>query len=120
MKEEHDAGAGPAEAVALGLDRTGGIVSAAAVCLALAIGALVLSRLVFVKELGLGVAFAVIVDATVVRAVLVPALMKLLGRACWWSPAPVRPAQRPVSLPGLPGQPLVPAVVLNTDLPVAK
>jgi uncharacterized membrane protein YdfJ with MMPL/SSD domain len=120
MKEEHDAGAGPTEAVALGLDRTGGIVSAAAVCLALAIGALVLSRLVFVKELGLGVAFAVIVDATVVRAVLVPALMKLLGRACWWSPAPVRPAQRPVSLPGLPGQPLVPAVVLNTDLPVAK
>ena len=57
----------------LGLDRTGGIVSAAAVCLALAMGALVLSRLVFVKELGLGVAFAVILDATLVRAVLVPA-----------------------------------------------
>ncbi len=59
MKEEHDAGATPDEAVARGLDRTGGIVSAAAVCLALAMGALVLSRLVFVKELGLGVAFAV-------------------------------------------------------------
>ena len=73
MKEEHDAGATPDEAVALGLDRTGGIVTAAALCLALAMGALVLSRLVFVKELGLGVAFAVLLDATVVRAVLVPA-----------------------------------------------
>ena len=74
MKEEHDAGATPDQAVALGLDRTGGIVSAAALCLALAMGALVLSRLVFVKELGLGVAFAVLLDATVVRAVLVPAV----------------------------------------------
>ena len=79
MKEEHDAGATPDQAVALGLDRTGGIVSAAALCLALAMGALVLSRLVFVKELGLGVAFAVLLDATLVRAVLVPATMKLLG-----------------------------------------
>jgi RND superfamily putative drug exporter len=120
MKEEHDAGAAPGDAVALGLDRTGGIVSAAAVCLALAIGALVLSRLVFVKELGLGVAFAVVLDATIVRAVLVPALMKLLGRACWWSPGWARRAQRPVSLAPLPMQPLVPGAVLSADLPVAK
>jgi hypothetical protein len=49
-------------------------------------GALVLSRLVFVKELGLGVAFAVLLDATVVRAILVPALMKFLGSAAWRSP----------------------------------
>jgi putative drug exporter of the RND superfamily len=86
MKEEHDDGATPDEAVAHGLERTGGIVSAAALCLALAMGALVLSRLVFVKELGLGVAFAVLLDATVVRAILVPALMKSLGSAAWWSP----------------------------------
>jgi uncharacterized membrane protein YdfJ with MMPL/SSD domain len=86
MKEEHDAGTSPDEAVARGLDRTGGIVSAAALCLAVAMGALVLSRLVFVKELGLGVAFAVLIDATLVRAVLVPALMKFLGAAAWWSP----------------------------------
>jgi RND superfamily putative drug exporter len=86
MKEEHDAGATPDEAVAHGLEHTGGIVSAAALCLALAMGALVLSRLVFVKELGLGVAFAVLLDATVVRAILVPALMKFLGSAAWWSP----------------------------------
>jgi uncharacterized membrane protein YdfJ with MMPL/SSD domain len=86
IKEEHDAGVSPGESVALGLDRTGGIVTAAACCLALAIGALMLSRLVFVKELGLGVAFAVIIDATIVRGVLVPAVMKLLGPRAWWSP----------------------------------
>ena len=99
MKEEHDAGATPYEAVALGLDRTGGIVSAAAVCLALAMGALVLSRLVFVKELGLGVAFAVLLDATVVRAVLVPAVMRLLGPVAWWSPWSTRQTERPVIAP---------------------
>jgi len=104
IKEEHDAGTDPARAVALGLDRTGGIVSAAALCLALALGALVLSHLVFVKELGLGVAFAVILDATVVRGILVPALMKLLGARAW-SPSvghagwrrPVAPAPVPLS-----------------------
>ena len=117
MKEEHDAGAAPAEAVALGLARTGAIVSAAACCLALAIGALVLSRLVFVKELGLGVAFAVILDATVVRAVLVPALMKLFGAASWWSPASLRRSRQPVLLPALPSRPLVPGAVLSADLP---
>ena len=91
IKEEHDAGASPDEAVALGLAHTGGIVTAAACCLALAMGALVLSRLVFVKEIGLGVAFAVILDATLVRAVLVPAVMKLLGPAAWWNPFSRRP-----------------------------
>jgi uncharacterized membrane protein YdfJ with MMPL/SSD domain len=109
MKEEHDAGATPHEAVALGLDRTGGIVSAAALCLALAMGALVLSRLVFVKELGLGVAFAVLLDATVVRAVLVPALMKLLGPAAWWSPWTSRPVQATIVIPGRTTTPLAPA-----------
>jgi uncharacterized membrane protein YdfJ with MMPL/SSD domain len=116
MKEEHDAGATPDQAVALGLDRTGGIVSAAAVCLALAMGALVLSRLVFVKELGLGVAFAVLLDATVVRAILVPAVMKLLGPVAWWSP---RQARRAVSVPVIPKAPLIPEAAL-ADLSATK
>jgi uncharacterized membrane protein YdfJ with MMPL/SSD domain len=120
MKEEHDAGATPDQAVALGLDRTGGIVSAAAVCLALAMGALVLSRLVFVKELGLGVAFAVLLDATVVRAILVPAAMKLLGPVAWWSPRSVRQVQRRVSIPAMPNTALVPGAVLNADLSATK
>ena len=109
MKEEHDAGASPDQAVALGLDRTGGIVSAAALCLALAMGALVLSRLVFVKELGLGVAFAVLLDATLVRAILVPATMKLLGRAAWWSPWAPHPTQVSLPTPALPRTPPAPA-----------
>ncbi len=120
MKEEHDAGATPYEAVALGLDRTGGIVTAAALCLALAMGALVLSRLVFVKELGLGVAFAVLLDATVVRAVLVPAVMRLLGPVAWWSPWSTRQVQRPGTAPAMPTTPLVPGAVLSAELPAVK
>jgi uncharacterized membrane protein YdfJ with MMPL/SSD domain len=120
MKEEHDAGATPREAVALGLDRTGGIVSAAALCLAVAMGALVLSRLVFVKELGLGVAFAVLLDATVVRAVLVPAVMGLLGPVAWWSPWSTRRIQRPVTVPTIPKKPLVPGAVVSAGLPAGK
>jgi uncharacterized membrane protein YdfJ with MMPL/SSD domain len=98
IKEEHEAGASSGDAVALGIERTGGIVTAAACCLALAVGALVLSRLVFVKELGLGVAFAVVLDATIVRGLLVPALMKLLGPISWWSPGG-RKVQVPIVLP---------------------
>jgi RND superfamily putative drug exporter len=99
MKEEHDAGMSPDESVARSLDHTGGIVSSAALCLALAMGALVLSRLVFVKELGLGVAFAVLIDATVVRAILVPALMKFLGSAAWWSPTLKGSSSRHMRIP---------------------
>jgi RND superfamily putative drug exporter len=116
IKEEHDAGASPDEAVALGMAHTGGIVTAAACCLALAMGALVLSRLVFVKEIGLGVAFAVILDATIVRAVLVPATMKLLGPAAWWNPLSLRPDPVPISTPLTAGRPSVPAAVLSADL----
>ncbi|MGD0393350.1 MAG: MMPL family transporter [Acidimicrobiales bacterium] len=116
IKEEHDAGASPEEAVALGLAHTGGIVTAAACCLALAMGALMLSRLVFVKEIGLGVAFAVILDATLVRAVLVPAMMKLLGSAAWWNPFPRRPALLPVPAPLASSRPSVPVAVLSVDL----
>ena len=120
IKEEHDAGASPDEAVALGLAHTGGIVTAAACCLAVAMGALVLSRLVFVKEIGLGVAFAVILDATLVRAVLVPATMKLLGPVAWWSPFSRRPAPQPVVTPLAPSRPAAPVAVLSADLPAVQ
>jgi uncharacterized membrane protein YdfJ with MMPL/SSD domain len=120
IKEEHDAGAAPDEAVALGMEHTGGIVTSAACCLALALGALVLSRLVFVKELGLGVAFAVVLDATLVRAVLVPAVMKLLGPAAWWTPFSRRPVQRPLPTPVVPSQPSAPITVFSADLPAVK
>ena len=115
IKEEHDAGASPDEAVALGMAHTGGIVTAAACCLAVAMGALMLSRLVFVKEIGLGVAFAVLLDATLVRAVLVPVVMKLLGAAAWWNPFSRRPVLTPLS-PLAPSWPSVPVTVRSADL----
>jgi RND superfamily putative drug exporter len=116
IKEEHDAGASPDQAVALGMAHTGGIVTAAACCLALAMGALVLSRLVFVKEIGFGVAFAVILDATLVRAVLVPTVMKLLGSAAWWNPFPRRSVLLPAPTPLVPIRPSAPVAVLSADL----
>jgi uncharacterized membrane protein YdfJ with MMPL/SSD domain len=114
IKEEHDAGASPDEAVALGMAHTGGIITAAACCLALAMGALVLSRLVFVKEIGLGVAFAVLLDAILVRAVFVPATMRLLGPAAWWNPFSRSPSLRPVPTPVASSPSLVP--VFRADL----
>jgi RND superfamily putative drug exporter len=57
-----------------------------------------MSRLVFIQELGLGAAFAVLIDATVVRAFLVPSLMALLGAANWWAPAPLRALHRALRL----------------------
>jgi RND superfamily putative drug exporter len=120
IKEEHDAGASPDEAVALGMAHTGGIVTAAACCLALAMGALVLSRLVFVKEIGLGVAFAVILDATLVRAVLVPATMKLLGPAAWRNPFSHRPVSQPVGTPLTPSQQSAPVTGLSADLEAVR
>lgn len=90
IKEGKGAGLDDREAVAEGLARTGPIVTSAAALFCLAVGALALSRLVFVQELGLGTAFAVLVDATVVRALLVPSLMALLGSVNWWAPGPLR------------------------------
>ena len=90
IKEARAAGLPDREAVAAGLERTGRIVTAAALLFCLAIGAFATSRLVFVRELGLGTAAAVALDATIVRALLVPSLMMLLGRWNWWAPAPLR------------------------------
>jgi RND superfamily putative drug exporter len=90
IKEAHDAGVPSNEAVALGLERTGRIVTAAALLFCVAIGAFATSRIIFIKELGLGTALAVLIDATIVRALLVPSLMELLGRWNWWAPRPLR------------------------------
>jgi RND superfamily putative drug exporter len=90
IKEARDRGTSEDEAIAAGLERTGGVVSAAAILLAIALGAFVTSGMVFLKELGLGAGMAVLLDAFVVRALLVPSLMKLLGSANWWSPRPLR------------------------------
>jgi RND superfamily putative drug exporter len=89
IKEARDAGHSDSDAVAVGLERTGRIVTAAALLFCIAIGAFVTSQIIFIKELGLGTAIAVLIDATIIRALLVPALMQMLGRWNWWAPAPL-------------------------------
>ncbi len=94
IREIHDNGASNEQAIALGLERTGRITTTAALLLSVALGSLASSRLVNARELSLGFAIAVLLDATVVRALLVPALMRLLGEANWWSPGPLRHLHR--------------------------
>jgi uncharacterized membrane protein YdfJ with MMPL/SSD domain len=90
IKEARDFGLPNHEAVAVGLERTGRIVTAAALLFCAAIGAFALSDLIFLKELGVGTALAVVIDAAVVRALLVPSLMQLLGEWNWWAPRSLR------------------------------
>jgi uncharacterized membrane protein YdfJ with MMPL/SSD domain len=90
IKEARDGGASNAEAVAIGLERVGRITTAAALLFAVAIGAFVTSEMIFIKELGLGTALAVLIDATIIRALLVPSLMEMLGEWNWWAPKPLR------------------------------
>jgi uncharacterized membrane protein YdfJ with MMPL/SSD domain len=94
IKEAHDDGLENREAVALGLERTGRVVTSAALLFCVAVGAFATSSILLVKELGLGIAFAVAVDASLVRALLVPSLMALLGDWNWWTPAPLRRFRR--------------------------
>ncbi len=90
IKEAYDSGLSNAESVAWGLERTGRVITSAALLFTVAIGAFSTSEIVFIKLLGLGTAVAVLLDATVVRAFLVPSLMALLGEWNWWAPAPLR------------------------------
>jgi uncharacterized membrane protein YdfJ with MMPL/SSD domain len=89
IKEARDAGMPDREAVATGLERTGRIVTFAALLFCVAIGAFATSQVVFIKELGVGTALAVLIDAFIVRTFLVPSLMVLLGRWNWWAPRPL-------------------------------
>jgi RND superfamily putative drug exporter len=90
IKEARDNGASDSESVAIGLERTGRIVTAAALLFSIAIGAFATSQIVFIKENGVGTALAVLIDASIIRALLVPSLMELLGKWNWWAPGPLR------------------------------
>ena len=90
IKEARDGGASDSESVAIGLERTGRIVTAAALLFCIAIGSFVTSEIIFIKQVGLGTAIAVLIDATIIRALLVPSLMAMLGKWNWWAPAPLR------------------------------
>jgi putative drug exporter of the RND superfamily len=98
IKEEHDRSGDTVAAVAVGLERSGRIVTAAAALLAIVFAAFATSQVSFLQLFGVGTALAVVVDATLIRALLVPAFMRLAGRANWWAPAPLRWLHRRVGL----------------------
>jgi uncharacterized membrane protein YdfJ with MMPL/SSD domain len=102
MREEWDGGRDNREAVAHGLERTGRIVTAAAVVMVAAFSGFVAGRIVGLQEFGIGLAVAIFVDATLIRALLVPSLMALFGRYNWWLP---RPLARVVRVPPSPLEP---------------
>jgi RND superfamily putative drug exporter len=98
IKEEHDAGKDTTDAVALGLQRTGRIITAAALLIAIVFASFLTSGATNIKQLGFGVTVAILLDATVVRALLVPAFMRIAGRANWWAPGWLRKAHARIGL----------------------
>ncbi len=93
IKEYHDNGESNEEAVANGIGRTGRVITAAALAIAVVFLAFGVSSVFFVKQIAIGMAVGVMIDATIVRALLVPSLMRLLGKWNWWAPAPLRHLQ---------------------------
>ncbi len=89
IKEQFDETGDNREAIAAGLQRTGWLITSAALLLAIVLGAFGSSKIISIQEIGIGLAIAVIIDATLVRMLLVPATMRLLGRWNWWAPAPL-------------------------------
>ena len=98
IKEQHDAGMNTVNSVAVGLQRSGRIITAAAFILAVTFGAFASSGVSIMKMLGFGIAFAILIDATIVRALLVPALMRLFGAANWWAPKWLRKVHQKIGL----------------------
>ena len=93
IKEQHDLGENNEEAVAIGIARTGRVITAAALMIAVVFLAFGVSSVFFMKQIAVGMAVGVLLDATIVRALLVPALMRLLGEWNWWAPTPLRRLQ---------------------------
>jgi uncharacterized membrane protein YdfJ with MMPL/SSD domain len=90
IKEQHDLGASNEEAVAVGIGRTGRVITAAALMISVVFMAFSVSQIFFMKQIAVAQAAGVLIDATIVRALLVPALMQILGEANWWAPAPLK------------------------------
>jgi uncharacterized membrane protein YdfJ with MMPL/SSD domain len=90
IRERYDATGDNTAAVASGLQRTGGVITSAALLLVIVIGAFSASSITFIKLMGIGMIVALVLDATLVRVLLVPATMRLLGNANWWAPGPLR------------------------------
>jgi RND superfamily putative drug exporter len=110
MVEARTRGASTAEAVTTGLARTGRVISAAAVLLIVVTGAFALSAVTTMRFVGVGMIIALLLDATIVRMLLVPALLGLLGGAAWWAPGPLRRLQERAGLAEYAGEELFPTV----------
>ena len=98
IKERFDETGDNRAAVSSGLQRTGWLITSAAMLMAVVFSAFGTSKIIFIQEIGIGLAIAVIIDATLVRMLLVPATMRLLGKWNWWAPAPLRAIWRRVGL----------------------
>ena len=93
VKEEYDRTGDNTRAVAVGMERSGRIITSAAAILILVSAGFATGDILIIKALGLGTAIAVLVDSTIVRALLVPALMRVMSRLNWWAPRWIRPSQ---------------------------
>ncbi|WP_433463786.1 MMPL family transporter [Spirillospora sp. CA-128828] len=114
IKEEYDRTGDALASVPAGIARSAPLVTAAALTLAVSFAAYATGRVVFLKELGIGMALAVAVDATLIRAVLVPALMRLAGPFNWWAPGPLRRLHRRIGVSEAPA-PSEPATAAVAD-----
>ena len=108
IKEEYDRTGDNVSSVAIGLEKTGRLVTAAAGLLAIVFIAFATSKITFIKLFGVGLALAIVMDATLVRAALVPAFMRLAGRANWWAPRPLRRFHDRYGIREADGPPIVP------------
>ncbi len=113
IKERFDETGDNRAAVSSGLQRTGWLITSAALLMAVVFGAFGASKIILIQELGIGLAIAVIIDATLVRMLLVPATMRLLGKWNWWAPAPLKAIWRRVGLSESTG--LARGTVSNSD-----
>jgi uncharacterized membrane protein YdfJ with MMPL/SSD domain len=114
IKEEYDASGDNRMSVVRGLERTGRIITSAALLLVVVSAAFATSEIIFVKQVGLGVALAIALDATIVRALLVPAAMRLMGGLNWWAPTPLHRLWLRLGMANLEGastEPVPPPVV---------
>jgi RND superfamily putative drug exporter len=109
IKEVHDETGDSDLAVAMGLQRSGRIITSAALLIVIVFAGFAAGEVLAIKQLGVGLAIAVLVDATIVRTLLVPATMSLLGERNWWAPAPLRRFHQRFGLHEAPLTPLAPS-----------
>ena len=117
IRERYDVTGDNTAAVAGGLQRTGGIITSLALLLVIVIGAFSASGITFIKLMGVGMIIALVVDATIIRVLLVPATMRLLGPANWWAPRPLRRLYARYGIREEPGQPGRPPEVPARKVP---